>query len=104
MFVHSKAPSAGKGRDRFRDQLYEMCAETLYDAEGEDDADFAFNFGLEEKGSHIPHDATFVSYHPDYDAFAPMDEASVLREDVYRGPFGDFLIRAWRELGWEREE
>lgn len=104
MFVHSKAPSAGNGRIKFRDHLYEMCAETLYDAESEGESGFVFNFGFDQEGSNIPHDATFISYHPDYDAFAPMDEESVLGKDVYRGPFGDFLKRAWRELGWEREE
>lgn len=103
-FAHSKAPTAGDGRERFRDRLYDLCVETFYDAEDEVGTDWVFNFGLDETGPNVPHDATFVAYHPEYDVFAPLEEETVLREDVYRGPFGAFLERAWRLLGWERPE
>lgn len=109
-FVHSKAPSAGDGQARFRGRLYELCAKALYEAEtlneaqGVSGVDWTFNYGADETGANVPHDATVVTHHPDYDAFAPMEDETVLREDVYRGPFGAFLERAWRLLGWERPE
>lgn len=103
-FVHGKAPSAGDGRLRFHDRLYELCVETLYDAEDEANRDWPFNFAIDETGPDVPHDAIFITYHPDYDAFAPLEEETVLREDVYRGPFGAFLERAWRLLGRQRPQ
>lgn len=39
--------------------------------------------------------STFIGFHPDYEAFEPVEEDTVLKEDVYRGPFGPFLTRAW---------
>lgn len=103
-FVHSKAPTAREGRELFRDRLYDLCVETLYDAEDDGQTEWLFNFGFDDCGTDIPHDATFVAYHPDYDAFAPLEEETALQEDVYRGPFGSFLERAWRLLGKERLE
>jgi hypothetical protein len=103
-FVHSKAPSAGDGRAKFREHLYDLCAETLYDAEDSTEIEWSFNFGADETGIGVPHDATFITYHPDYDAFEPMEEETVLKEDIYRGPFGSYLERAWQLLGEGRPE
>ncbi len=103
-FVHSKAPSSGEGRLRFRDRLYELCAATLYDAEDEPGSDSGFNWGFDETGTDVPHDATFIAYHPDYDAFEPLEDGTALRQDVYCGPYGAFLQRAWHLLDWERPE
>ena len=103
-FVHSKAPDAGDGREQFREQLYDLCSDTLYDADDGTDVDWGFNFAFDEVGAEVPHDAVAIAYHPDYDAFAPLEEETVLREDVYRGPFGSFLERAWSLMGWEQPE
>ncbi len=100
-FVQSKAPSAATKRDRFRERLHTLCADTLYDAE--DDAEHSpFNFAFDERGDDVPHDACYIGYHPDYDACSPVDDETVVQEEVYWGPFGDFLVRAWRFLGWDR--
>lgn len=92
VFVHAKAPSSRKDRQSFRDRLYELCADELYDREDFIDIR-AFNFSLDETGLGIPHDATHVAYSSDYDAFDPVDDRTRLEEDVYRGPFGNFLDR-----------
>ena len=55
-FVHSKAPSAGNGQDLFRDHLYDLCAETLYDVDDGDDSETSFNFSADETGVNVPHD------------------------------------------------
>ncbi|MFM7204197.1 MAG: KGGVGR-motif variant AAA ATPase [Myxococcota bacterium] len=102
-FVHSKAPTAGKRRLLFREKLYELCLETLYEQEEDKEKlEPVFSFGLHESGLDIPHDATHITFHPDYDAFSPLDDGTVLQAEVYGGPFGAFLTRSWRLLGWER--
>jgi hypothetical protein len=101
-FAQGKAPSAPDDRSRFRERLHELCAETIYDAEDDAGVEWPFNFPFDEVGADVPHDHTYVVYHPDYDAFAPLEQENVLQSDVYRGPFGAFLQRAWLLLGWER--
>ncbi|HRJ61259.1 MAG TPA: AAA family ATPase [Azospirillaceae bacterium] len=102
-FVHAKASGSGDGRTIFRGRLYDLCLTRLYDEESPED-DGAFTFGFDETGTEIPHDATLIEYHPDYDAFDPQADEALLRKDVYRGPYGAFLERAWEILGWERPE
>jgi hypothetical protein len=99
-FVQSKAPNLSSQREIFRDRLYELCAECLYDQE--DDQEDMFNFSLRETGSEVPHDATWIEYHPAYDAFDPIGNVELLEPDAYRGPFGAFLKRSWQWLELER--
>lgn len=84
-----------------------MCASILYDEERLDEAgqvipaDFAP--GPNEAGLGVPHDALHIQYHPDYDAFDPIGDSTQLDAEVYTGPFGTFLDRAWKVLGFNRE-
>lgn len=102
-FVHAKAPSARSKRQPFRERLYELCADQLYD---QDDLSLdarIFNFPPEATGTGVPHDALHVGFHPDYEAFDPVvDDRTQLDEEVYRGPFGDFLARAGAMLAEEQ--
>lgn len=104
-FVHAKAPASAAKRSPFRDRLYEMCLEFLYDNEqlgpnGEVlPADF--NPSPNETGPNVPHDATYIEYHPNYDEFDPTMDRTQLDPDVYHGPFRNFLHRAHRLLGIE---
>ena len=106
-FVQAKAPSALSKRSNFRDQLYELCASILYDKEQLEDGRVAapaeFSPGPNETGRGVPHDALFVQFHPDYDAFDPIGDRTQLDPEVYRGPFGAFLERAWELLELRRE-
>jgi hypothetical protein len=58
-----------------------------------------FNFAVADSGIGVPHDASYISYHPDYAAFDPVADRTALDPDVYRGPFSAFLERSWELLG-----
>jgi hypothetical protein len=107
-FVQAKAPSAAAHRSEFRDRLYDLCAEFLYDAERLNDDDTTeladFNFSVAQQGIEVPHDAVAVRYSTDYSAFDPFADRTRLDPDVYEGPYGAFLKRAWALLGLSREE
>ncbi|CAA7616644.1 conserved hypothetical protein [Magnetospirillum sp. LM-5] len=92
-FVHAKASSSRQKRQSFRDRLYELCLDELYDQDDPSATDGLFSFAPDSTGLGIPHDALHIAQHPDYDAFDPVDDRTQLDEDVYRGPFGDFLAR-----------
>lgn len=99
-FVQAKAPSTESQRAPFRDRLYELCAEFLYDAEGLEDGSLVpvdFHPAPDERGPGVPHDSAFVRNDPTYEAFDPIGDRSRLEPEAYRGPFGAFLERA-REL------
>ncbi|WP_197458434.1 tyrosine-protein kinase family protein [Brevundimonas sp. GW460-12-10-14-LB2] len=107
-FVQAKAPSASSRRLSFRERLYEICAEFLYDEERLDQfgqvVRAPFNPSPDELGYAVPHDASFVEFHPNYDAFDPTEDGTQLDREVYRGPYGAFLNWAWGLLGFVREE
>jgi hypothetical protein len=102
-FVQAKAPSSGAKRQPFREALYELCAAYLYDQDyfgsrGEF-VSGDFSPSITETGISIPHDATFIQYHPDYDAFDPIGDVTQLDPEVYNGPFKGFLVRALQIIG-----
>lgn len=105
-FVQAKAPSAASHREGFRDKLHELCAEFFYDEEGlNDDGTLEpaeFNFPIAQEGVGIPHDAVAVRDSADYSAFDPLLDRTRLDPDVYEGPYGAFLKRAWALLGLTR--
>ena len=107
-FVQAKAPSSAQQRIPFRERLHTLCAEFLYDSESlaaDGSVQVAdFNFGVGDTGRGIPHDASYIAFHPDYAAFDPVAERTALDPDVYRGPFGAFLERAWDLLGLDRDD
>jgi Mrp family chromosome partitioning ATPase len=106
-FVQAKAPASSSKRAPFRERLYEMCATILYDEERLDAAGQVipaeFSPVPNETGPGVPHDALHIQYHPDYDAFDPLDDNTQLDAEVYGGPFDTFLGRAWKILGFDRE-
>lgn len=105
-FVQAKAPSSAQHRIPFRERLHGLCAEFLYDKETlaiDGSVDIAeFNFGVSATGAGVPHDASYITFHPDYAAFDPVADRTALDPDVYRGPFGAFLDRGWELLGLDR--
>ncbi|MBY5391025.1 KGGVGR-motif variant AAA ATPase [Rhizobium leguminosarum] len=105
-FVQAKAPSSTSKREPFRESLYELCAAHLYDADriGPDGITVSGTFSpsIGDVGPGVPHDATFIQYHPDYDAFDPVGDKTQLDAEVYNGPFGSFLRRAWETAGIDR--
>ena len=102
-FIQAKAPSSAQQRISFRERLHALCAEFLYDEESlaaDGSVEVAdFNFAVADSGIGVPHDASYISYHPDYAAFDPVADRTALDPDVYRGPFGAFLERSWELLG-----
>jgi len=102
-FVQAKATASAIKRRKFRESLYNLCSEFLYNSEilGADGEVISGGLGPAptEVGIGIPHDATYVAFHPDYDAFDPLGDETQLDADVYDGPFGPFLKRARAILG-----
>lgn len=105
-FVQAKSSASSGKRASFREQLYELCAEQLYEREGLESKGqvVSANFAPapDETGVGIPHDATYIQFDPDYDAFNPIGDRTQLDAEVYRGPFGAFLERAWQLLDLKR--
>lgn len=105
-FVQAKAPSAVSKRAPFRERLYDLCAAYLYDKEILDPEGNPirpeFAPAPEENGPGVPHDAFHIQFHPEYDAFDPIGDQTQLDSDVYFGPFGAFLERAWQVLDLTR--
>lgn len=105
-FVHAKAPSSAAKRDPFREKIYEICSAHLYEEELLDDhgsvIQVSFSPSPSEIGNGVPHDALYILGNQDYFEFDPLSDYSQLHEDVYRGPFGAFIQRAWELLGLER--
>ncbi len=100
-FIQAKAPSAATKRASFRDRLFDLCANQIYDEEELVPGKFAP--GQDEKGNDVPHDAWHIQFHPEYEAFDPLGDTTQLDPDVYKGPFGAFLERAWDLLNIEHE-
>jgi len=103
-FVQAKAASQSDARERFRDNIYRLCADELYDQDEGPDAEPGFNFPPRATGAEVPHDSAVVKSDPDYEAFDPISDAQILAESRYGGPFSAFLGRAWEMLGMDRVE
>lgn len=96
-FVQSKASASSKKREEFRESLYDLCSMFLYDAESIGDelpSIDLFSPSPNEMGPGVPHDATYIEYHHDFDAFDPLRDVTQLDYEVYNGPFGSFIKRA----------
>jgi Mrp family chromosome partitioning ATPase len=89
-FVQSKAPSSERQRLSFRDKVYELCAQWLYEDSNSSDA---FNFTLDETGYFVPHDATYIRSDPAFEAFDPTIIADQLDKEVYAPTFDPILNR-----------
>ena len=102
-FVHAKARSAAAKRAHFREEIYDLCAEYLYDRDdGSLLAPEVFSPSPSEDGIDIPHDTIYIASNSEYEAFDPVGDATQLDPEVYRGPFGDFLERSWSILEIDR--
>ncbi|MCB4802630.1 Mrp family chromosome partitioning ATPase [Methylobacterium brachiatum] len=106
-FVQSKAPPSAVARSQFRERLYSMCAELIYESETLNADGIvelgAFNPAPDATGPGVPHDAIYVDHHPAYEAFDPLSDRASLDTDVYRGPFGPFLERCRAILDLESD-
>lgn len=91
-FVQSKAPGTLRAREGFRERIYDLCEEWLYESEDLSDGS-ALTFSPAETGSGVPHDATFIRNDIAYEAFDPAVNGDQLDPEVYAGPFGTFLRR-----------
>ncbi|WP_245986140.1 KGGVGR-motif variant AAA ATPase [Azospirillum thermophilum] len=87
-FVESKSDKGRDGSD-FRSSLHEMLARTFYEAD-EEGAGFTFSLTDED----APHMAARIHFDPSYTKFDPIADVSVLKSDVYRAAYSEFLDRA----------
>ena len=99
-FVQGRVPLTGA--EHFRDGVYELCAEMLYDVDPGPGSDPGFNYSFSTTGPDVPHDVGIIGYDATYDAFDPLLNPRVLDEDGYGRPFSKFLTKAWDWIGLER--
>jgi Mrp family chromosome partitioning ATPase len=87
-FVQAKAPLTTTRRLPFRQDVYDLCAEFLYE-----ESELGFSFGPEETGPSVPHDALHIIASENYGDFDPLLDPEKLDPEAYRLVFGSFLDR-----------
>jgi hypothetical protein len=95
-FIEAKG-DPGEGGESFRDSLYEVLANTFY----EEDAP-ANSFVFSRDDIAAPHQAWRINFDFPFMRFDPINNISLLREDVYQGAFSNFLLRARDVLGFNQ--
>jgi hypothetical protein len=86
--VHAKASPDPKAWGRFRDNAFELFADSLYDEADENDSE-AFSFDLDD--SEAPHFAFPILIDSSYFEFDPLSRRDQLAEPIYSRTFGAYL-------------
>lgn len=88
--VHAKSSLDEKTAARYRDDLYDLFAENLYDAEDllQDNTD-AVNFGMDDKNS--PHWPLTIPFHQNFLDFDPVQRPGQLQNEFYEPAYRPFL-------------
>ena len=95
-FVQAKAPAVASRRSSFREHIFDLCSEFLY----EEDVD-GFSFDQKETGNGVPHDAMHIIASDTYMEFDPSMDPDQLDPEAYTIVFGTFLRRVKNILGLE---
>jgi cellulose biosynthesis protein BcsQ len=93
-FVHAMAAPTSEGRRKFDDKLYEVLSETFYET---DEDQSVFNFSLDDENA--PHKAWRIFFDGRFLGVDPIEDRSILEEDVYKATFGTFIDAATDALG-----
>ena len=87
-FVQAKAPAIKGRRASFRERIYDLCEEFLY----EQDTD-GLSYGPDARGTAVPHDTLHIIASDTYVDFDPLIEGDQLDPEAYQIVFGTFLKR-----------
>jgi hypothetical protein len=88
--VHAKSSLNDKTAARYRDNLYDLFAENLYDEEDlQQDNPDAVNFGMDDKNS--PHWPLTIPFHQNFLDFDPLQSPGQLQAEFYEQAYRPFL-------------
>jgi hypothetical protein len=88
--VHAKSSLNEAAAARYRDDLYDLFADNLYDAEDlQQDNPDAVNFGIDDKNS--PHWPLTIPFHQSFLDFDPVQRPGQLQTEFYEQAFRPFL-------------
>ncbi len=85
--VHAKMQSAG-ARERFRDQLWDLFSEYIYEAE---EAPGLETFNFAATASDAPHSPIPIPLDPAFADWSPVDSPDTLLQAYYERTYGDLL-------------
>jgi hypothetical protein len=90
--VYAKAGLAPETADRFRDDMYELYSEYLYDAEPEDEAGAQVaSLRFSQQDGSAPHAPLMIPFNPSFLDFDPSRQPSQLTAAFYEQSFRPFL-------------
>lgn len=94
-FVQSKAPGTRRERATFKSELFEVCAETIYDQmdDQEEDEQNLFTFPPNDTSYLATHNATYIRYDASFSAFDPLRHEEQVDQELYSGAYSKFIER-----------
>lgn len=93
-FVQSKAPGTKRERLPFRNELFEVCAETIYDQiDGDESEEDLFSFSPGDESFLAPHNASYIRYDAAFSAFDPLRHEEQVDPELFGGAYAKFIER-----------
>ncbi|MBW3241724.1 AAA family ATPase [Epibacterium sp. DP7N7-1] len=104
-FVQSKAPGTKKERSSFRAELFEVCADTIYDQFSDDDENETelFTFAPADMSPFAPHNSTHIRFDSAFGGFDPLKHEEQLDPELFSGAYAKFINRLDEISGQEAE-
>lgn len=92
-FVQSKAPPTRRERLPFREKLYDICSELIYDVIDDETDMEAFSFSPSDTSIGAPHNCTYIRSDAAYSKFEPTSDLEQLDPELYTTAFKPFIER-----------
>lgn len=93
-FVQSKAPGTKRERSSFKAELFEVCADTIYDQmDGLENEEDLFTFSPSDDSFLAPHNASYIRYDAAFSAFDPLRHEEQVDPELFSGAYAKFIER-----------
>lgn len=93
-FVQSKAPGTKQERRSFKNELFEVCADTIYDQiDGDENEEDLFNFSPSDESFLAPHNASYIRYDAAFSVFDPLRHEEQVDPELFGGAYAKFIER-----------
>ncbi|MBT9247682.1 ParA family protein (plasmid) [Gemmobacter fulvus] len=93
-FVQSKAPGTKRERSSFKAELFEVCADTIYDQmDGLENEEDLFTFSPSDESFLAPHNAAYIRYDAAFSAFDPLRHEEQVDPELFSGAYAKFIER-----------
>lgn len=93
-FVQAKAPGTRRERSSFKADLFEICAETIYDQfEDGDEDEKTFTFAPLDESTAAPHNAAYIRFDSAFSGFDPLRHDEQLDAELFKGAYANFIKR-----------